>query len=64
MESRWDMSPVDALLAFVMTYSTTYVVYCWLHPGAPAREHPKSSAGQARPEQQRRGAGTESSYPV
>jgi len=32
------MSLVDALLGFALAYSATYVLYCWLHAGPPARD--------------------------
>jgi hypothetical protein len=32
-----DMSVLDALLGFALAYSATYVLYCWVHPGAPAK---------------------------
>lgn len=31
------MSVLDALLGFALAYSATYVLYCWVHPDAPAK---------------------------
>jgi hypothetical protein len=33
-----DMSVLDALLGFALAYSATYVLYCWVHPDAPAKD--------------------------
>lgn len=32
------MSVLDALLGFALAYSATYVLYCWVHPDAPAKD--------------------------
>jgi hypothetical protein len=32
------MSLLDALLGLALAYSATYVLYCWLHPDAPAKD--------------------------
>lgn len=38
-----DVSLIDALLGFVMAYSATYVLYCWMHSGSWPQDAKKVS---------------------